>query len=372
MLNIFSKIPNIQISCLGQNTEKFKMLKFLIPNKDYSIKTIDSLAFLQSKLDDLSKDLDDDLKFLTKNHFQDKFEMINKKLENFPYNYINRNNLENKELPDKKYFYNMLKLKDIDDKEYKIVKNFYKNMKFKNIREYLECYLKSDITLLADVFNNFRKIIFDNLGLDPVKYISAPSLTKDCALKYSKFKIENIRDLSIFQFVRKSIMGGLSDSINPYVKLDNENQTIVYNDISSHYSFELSKKLPYKDYKFVENFDENRYGQNKDFGCIMLCNVKTTEIIKKDLLYKQCPMLVSKCKITDRNLSKYQLQQIKNKRNNNNSNYKSQSEKLISNLGNDSNCYLDFEMYQKFKKAGYDFEIKKILEFKHEAILKII
>ena len=59
MLDIFSKIPNIQISCLGQNTEKFKMLKFLIPNKDYSIKIIDSLAFLQSNLNDLSKDLDD-------------------------------------------------------------------------------------------------------------------------------------------------------------------------------------------------------------------------------------------------------------------------------------------------------------------------
>ena len=29
MLDIFSKIPNIQISCLGQNIEKFKMLKFI-------------------------------------------------------------------------------------------------------------------------------------------------------------------------------------------------------------------------------------------------------------------------------------------------------------------------------------------------------
>ena len=177
MLDIFSKIPKIQISCLGQNTEKFKMIKFLIPNKDYSIKIIDSLAFLQSKLDDLLKDLNNDLKIVTKDHFQDKFEMVNKKLENFPYNYVNKNNLENKELPDKNHFYNMLKLKDINDKEYKEVKNFYKNMKFNNIREYLECYLISDITLLADVFNNFRKIIFDNLGLDPVEYISAPSLT---------------------------------------------------------------------------------------------------------------------------------------------------------------------------------------------------
>ena len=166
MLDIFSKIPNIQISCLGQNIEKFKMLKFLIPEKDYSIKIIDSLAFLQSNLNDLSKDLNDNLKNITKNHFQDKFELVNKKLENFPYNYVNKDNLENENIPDKKHFYNILKLKDITDKEYKLVKKFYENMKFKNLREYLECYLKSDITLLADIFNNFRKIIFDNLGLD--------------------------------------------------------------------------------------------------------------------------------------------------------------------------------------------------------------
>ena len=192
MLNIFPKIPNIQISCLGQNTQKFKMLKSLVPNKDYAMKIIDSLAFLQSNLDSSSKELDDDLKIITKNHFQDKFELVNKKLENFPYKYINPENLQNKNLPDKKYFYNMLKLKDINDNEYKEVKKFYKNMEFKNIRRYLECYLKSDITLLADTFNNFRKIIFDNLGLDCVKYISAPSLTKDAGLKYSKCKIENI------------------------------------------------------------------------------------------------------------------------------------------------------------------------------------
>ena len=296
--------------------------------------------------------------------------MVNKKLDHFPYNYVNKDNLEIEELPDKNHFYNMLKLKDITDKEYKKVKKFYENMKFKNIKEYLECYLISDITLLADIFNNFRKIIFDNLGLDPVKYISAPSLTKDCALKYSKAKIENIKDVSIFQFVRKSVMGGLSDSINPYVKLDNENESIVYNDISSQYPHELRKKLPVSNYKFVENFDENKYGQDKDYDCILLCSVKTTDKIRKDCLYSQCPMLVSKCKITDKNLSEYQLNQIKNKRNNENSNYKSQSEKLITNLGNDENTYLNFEMYQMFKQTGYDIEIKKILEFKHKAIFK--
>ena len=130
-------------------------------------------------------------------------------------------------------------------------------------------------------------------------------------------------------------MGGLSDSINPYVKLDNENKTIAYNDISSQYPHELRKKLPVSEYKFVEKFDENKYGQDKNYNCIMLCNVKATDKIKNNFLYSQCPMLVSKCKITDKNLSEYQLNLIKSKRNNKNSNYKSQSEKLISNIGND-------------------------------------
>ena len=73
----------------------------------------------------------------------------------------------------------------------------------------------------------------------------------------------------------------------------------------------------------MEEFDDNKYGRDKNYNCIMLCNVKTTDKIKNDCLYRQCPMLVSKCKITDKNLSEYQLNQIKNKRNNKNSNYKS-------------------------------------------------
>ena len=116
----------------------------------------------------------------------------------------------------------------------------------------MECYLKSNITLLVDNFNTFRKIIFDQFELDHVKYVSAPSLTKDCCLKYSKCKIQNIKDVSIFNFVRKCIIGGLSDSFHPHVKLnDIKNETIAYNDIISQYPHELRKKLPYQNYKFI-------------------------------------------------------------------------------------------------------------------------
>ena len=197
--------------------------------------------------------------------------------------------------------------------------------------------MTSDITLTADNFNHLRKIMFDEFQLDCCKYVSAPSLTKYWALKYSKCKIENIKDILIFNFGYKTIMGGLSDSINPHVKLDDiKNETIAYNDISSQYPYELSRK----DYCF----DETKYGQDKNYGCFLLCDVKTTDKVRNDPLYRQCPMLVSSCKITDKNLSKYQLNWIKEKRRNNNCNYNSQSEKLITNLGNDSNCYLNFEM----------------------------
>ena len=128
--------------------------------------------------------------------------MVNKKLESFPYMYVNPDNLKNKDLPEKKYFNNILTMKDISDKEYDNVNDFYKKMKFRNIKKYLECYLTSDITLLVDNFNNFRKIMFEEFLLDCCKYISGPSLTK-----YSKCKIENIRDISIFNFVRKTNNG---------------------------------------------------------------------------------------------------------------------------------------------------------------------
>ena len=123
MIDIFSKIENVRINCLAENQERFKMLNFRIPNEQYNIKIIDSLSFLQSKLEDLSKDLDGNFKFVTKNHFQDKFKYINKKLENFPYMYVNPDNLNEKDLPEKKYFDNILIMKKLSNKDYNRIKS---------------------------------------------------------------------------------------------------------------------------------------------------------------------------------------------------------------------------------------------------------
>ena len=116
-------------------------------------------------------------------------------------------------------------------------------------------------------------MIFNEFELDPVKYISSPSLSKDCALKYSKCKIEHIKDVTIFQFVRNSIMGGVSNSINPFVKLDDiKNETIAYNDISSQYPHELRKNYLIKIINLLKNLMKQNMVKIKNmvvFFCVM-------------------------------------------------------------------------------------------------------
>ena len=73
MLNIFSKIKNIRIECIGEHDHKFKMLEVHIPEKKHSIRIIDSLSFLQGKLEDLGTELEDDEKIELMKHFKKKF-----------------------------------------------------------------------------------------------------------------------------------------------------------------------------------------------------------------------------------------------------------------------------------------------------------
>ena len=241
LINTFSEIENVRINCIGENNDRFKMIQFRIPDKKYSIKVIDSLSFLSSKLDDLGKDLEDDKKIQLKSHFKSKFRLVNKKSSNFPS--VKKDNLDQVNLPDKSQFYNILTMEKINTIQYNKVKQFYKFMKFKNLKEYLECYLTVDILLLNNVFHNFRQMIYDKFQIDCVRYISAPSLTKDCCFKYTNSKIVTIQDISIYNFIKNSIKGGLSDSISPRVSLDNENQTIGYIDINSMYPHSLRKKF---------------------------------------------------------------------------------------------------------------------------------
>ena len=50
----------------------------------------------------------------------------------------------------------------------------FEKLKLKKLGEYHDFYLKSDVLLLADVFENFRKMRLEIYKLDPAKLISVP------------------------------------------------------------------------------------------------------------------------------------------------------------------------------------------------------
>ena len=58
-------------------------------------------------------------------------------------------------------------------------------------------YLKSDVLLLAGVFENFRKMYLKIYESDPVKYISDPGLACQATLRWKKVKLELLTDIDL-------------------------------------------------------------------------------------------------------------------------------------------------------------------------------
>ena len=52
-------------------------------------------------------------------------------------------------------------------------KKVFKDFEMQNLGEYYDLYLKKDVLLLADVFENLQKICLKIYELDPVKFLSA-------------------------------------------------------------------------------------------------------------------------------------------------------------------------------------------------------
>ncbi|KAJ8911106.1 hypothetical protein NQ315_003368 [Exocentrus adspersus] len=150
------------------------------PDTYLKIKFLDSLRFLPKSLASLSKTLESDQCIETRKHFQDEeqFSLVIQKGV-FPYTY-KRNNYHKKEI-----FYNDLASESISDKGYERANKVWNTFKCGTLGEYSDMYLKSDVLLLADVFQNFRKVCLDQYKLDPAHYLTAPSLSWDAMLLYT-------------------------------------------------------------------------------------------------------------------------------------------------------------------------------------------
>ena len=83
-----------------------------------------------------------------------------------------------------------------------------------NIGEYHDFYLKTDVLLLTDIFENYRNVDLETYNLDPAHYVTVPSFSLDAALKKYGKPIEVFHNgpehENMYNFVEKYIRGGMS------------------------------------------------------------------------------------------------------------------------------------------------------------------
>ena len=97
-----------------------------------------------------------------------------------------------------------------------------KDFEIKNFGEYQDLYLKSDVLLLADVFEIFWEMCLKSYELDSVKFISAHGLAWQAALRNTEVKLELLTDVDMLLMVEKGIRDGICHAIHSYAKANNK------------------------------------------------------------------------------------------------------------------------------------------------------
>ena len=122
-------------------------------------------------------------------------------------------------LPEKEERYSNLNMEEMKKSDCNHAKKTCKDFEIENLGEYHDMYLRSETSLFADAFKNFRKMCLQIYELDQANFLSAPALAWQAALKPTKVKLEL---LTYIDMVEKGIRRGICHSINRYAKTGNE------------------------------------------------------------------------------------------------------------------------------------------------------
>ena len=203
---------------IPKSTEKF--LSFSID----SLKFLDSFQFMSASLSNLVSNLRNsglDSFKITIKLFEEKYGKIEKEdldiLLNksaYPYEYIDCfKKFDEKKLPKHEKFYSALNYSNVDLKKYKEAVYIWEKFRCKTLGDFHDLYVLLDTTLLADVFNVFRKKTLKIYNLDPCHYYSIPSLSWNAMLNYTKIEIELLKDIDMYLFIEQNIRGGISQTV---------------------------------------------------------------------------------------------------------------------------------------------------------------
>ena len=276
-------------------------------------------------------------------------------------------------------FDSILNDEDITDDQYKHAQNVWNTLNLKNMGEYHDLYLKSDILLLADVFENFRKTCLQYYKLDPCHYFTSPGLSWDAMLKMTDIKLELMTDIDMFQFIEKGMRGGVSYICNRYGKANNKymktyyekapSKYIMYLDANNLYGWAMSQYLPNGGFRWmtekqINNINLSKYSENSKKGLILEVDLAYPKELHD--LHNDYPLAPEKVKVTENMLSEY-CKNIAKK-------YKISTglvHKLIPTLSNKEKYVLHYRNLQLYTDLGLKItKVHRVLEFNQSSWLK--
>ena len=275
----------------GQYTNKKGEDKF----KTFDIVFKDSLKFMSSSLGALVNNLPKNgFKNISKYYTPEQVELIKQK-GFYPYEFMDtEEKFNDTKLPPREAFYSKLSGRGISEKDYKHAWNVWNTFKMKTFKDYHELYNETDVLLLADVFENFRKLCLKIYGLDPVYYYTAPGLAWDACLKMTNINLELLSDPNMLLMFEKGIRGGISIISNRYGDANNKymgnrfnrnklNKYLMYLDANNLYGCAMSKKLPIHSFKWLTSGEMEKLFNNR----VVQVWEKTPCILEVDLEYSE-------------------------------------------------------------------------------------
>jgi hypothetical protein len=185
-------------------------------------------------------------------------------------------------LPPRDLFFSSLTGDTVSEKDYAHAVNVWQRFSIKTLGEYSDLYLKTDVLLLADIFENFRESCIASYSLDPAHYYTVPGYTWDAMLKYTRVKFELLTDIDMVMFIERGIRGGLSQCSGRYAQANNKymqsydpsksSSFLMYYDVNNLYGWAMSQPLPYGEFRWVEdveNFDVRAIAPDSSMGYIL-------------------------------------------------------------------------------------------------------
>ena len=286
---IFEKLVNIATKKnikINENDIIAKSSENYISLKIGCLKFLDSYRFLNASLDKLSMTLSS-FPSLDANGMED--DLFKRKLA---YPYEKGNNIESYYKPLKlgrEDYFSTLKQSYPDFEEIIRTQAIIVKNKIINLKEITMLYLKNDVLLLTDIFQNYIDTCKKAYGINPLYSYSTPSFTWKAGLKMSGVKLDYITDDKLRLLLENNMRGGPSACMgNRYVKKGE--RKIVYEDVNNLYGWSMSQYLPTGDFHEIKVTRSNsktilRTPDNNEHGFLIECDLEYPNSIHKKTKY---------------------------------------------------------------------------------------